>query len=546
MQEDIPDRKAHDAVAGLFIAFDKLLRALRLYEGGGPLVDRLVTEVVTRCEDCIDGELTLRVTPAGLVLRNKPLIAGGEKVPAYLFTLFCDGVRELTLLEGIDAPQLLTLAQVFTAQFSDDDEDLVTLLWKADLANLRYFATDTLEEGDFLDDEAQSALASGQQVRGLSGAGDGDEVVLSSDDLRILRTNDAVLWVRDARTPMSAPERLGTAIASVRKAFDTPSDHRRFLAMTLSFGKDVPGVASPLALGHFDALLLSRDHEGLAATLNGLATLMPRAGTPGKTLRSAIFEPQRLAHVAPLVEHHHELLIAPLGEVGGDDLGPLVGLLNHLRPGPAQEALQELLEAGGVDLSAFYTRRLDDSEVEVVVGAISALARTGSSDAFNEIAKALGHTLTPVRKAALEALVGNYVNGARLSLGRALRDPVRENRFLALKVLASSGETRAAGLILSAMQDGGFNSRDSDEQGAFFDALASFADARCVSFFAKVLMTNNITRSQAMENRQIQSARALARIKTDEAREALDKSRSRWLLSARVREAVEAAARGSA
>ncbi|HJN74189.1 MAG TPA: hypothetical protein QGF58_09680 [Myxococcota bacterium] len=545
MPEHGLDRKTHESAAGLFKAFDKLLRAIRLYEGEGPLVDRLVEEVATRAKDTVVGELTLRVTPVGLVLDGKPLISGDDKVPSYLFELFCDGARELTLIEGIDGPQIHKLAEVFTAQFADEEEDRVTLLWKADLTHIRYFATDTLEVGEYVDEETQSQLASGRQVRGLSGTGDGDEVVLSSDDLRILRTNEALLWVRDARTPMTAPEKLEDAIAMVRKSFETPSDHRRFLAMTIRFGVDEPGVASPLALGHYDALLMSRDHEGLAATLEGLAALMPRAGTPGKTLRAALFEPRRLAGIAPIVEHHPGTTLSALSALCGEELAPLVGLLNHLRPGKPQQLLQSMLEEGGVDLSAFYTRGLDDPDIEVVVAAVKSLARTGTPQAYGEIAKALAHTLTPVRQAALQALVGNYVESARLSLGRALRDPVRENRFLALDVLEHSGETRAAGLILGAMQDSGFSSRDDEEQGAFYKALASFEDPRTVSFFARVLMSSNITRSEGLERRQIQAAQALARIKTDESRAALAKSRGRWRLSPRVRSAVDDATRES-
>ena len=533
-----------ESIVGLFIAFDKLLRAIRLYEGSGPLVDRLVDDVHTRAADVIDDELTLRVTPVGLVYNQKPLIHADEKVPPYLFELFCAGVRELTLLEGIDPAQIRALAEVFTAEFESDEEDYVTLLWKADFKHLRYFATDTLEEGDFVDDEMHQELAQGTQVRGLGGSGDGDEVVLSSDDLRILRNNDSLLWVRDARTPMTAPERLDDAIASVRKSFDRPTDHRRFLAMTIRFGET--DQASPLALGHYDALLLSRDPEGLAATLSGLSELMPRAGTPGKVLRSALLSPKRLAQAAPLVERHPMLLVPVFAALAGDELAPLVELLNHLRPGDPQARLQAILEAGGVDLSSFYTRRLESEDVEDVVGAIEALGRTGSPEAYAEITKALGHTLTPVRAAALQALVGNYVDSARMALGRALRDPVRENRFLALEVLKTSGETRAAGLILGTMQESSFRGRDDEEQDAFFDALAAFEDPRTVGFFAKVLETNNITRSEAVEQRQIRAAKALAAIKTEASKEALRKSSRRWLLSTRVRDAVDSVSRNMA
>lgn len=544
MSDKVAQRKQFEGTAQLFVAVDKLLRALRLYEGEGPLVERLIRDIVTKLGEVCETELTLQVTPAGLVYQGRPLLHENERVPPYLFQLFCDGMRELTLLSTLDAAQVRQLGEILSADLNRDEDDFITLLWKADLPGLRYFATDTLEEGEVIADDVRSALTSGEQVRGLSSHGEGDEVRLSSDDLRVLRTEEALLWVRDARTPMSPPELLKPHCDKVVQGFDVTGDHRRFIAIALRFGTDAPHTPSPLVLGHVDAAIAARDVDAVEGSLAGLAALVARAGQPGQTLRAALLSPERLEQVAPLVADHHERLVPALRALAGTELAVLVPLMTFLRPGAPQEAVQDALVEAEVDLSAFHTRRLDDVDPEIVVAAIGALARTGTRPAYVEIARALGHTLTPVREAALRALIGNYVDEARLALGRSLRDPVAANRLLALQVLRGSGESRAAGLILGAIQESGFGAYPPDEQAAFLDALAAFRDPRTLDFFGKILRRSNLTRDKSIEDQQLLAVQAIAQMPGDEAEQELVEAESRWLLAAPVREAAKAARLG--
>ncbi len=542
VSNDTAERKKHDAVAQLWVAIDKLLRGMRLYEGEGPLVERLCSDVLRRAGDLVEGQLTVRVTSAGLVYGGHPLTPAGDKVPSYIFQLFCDGVREVSLLEGLSSEEVMTLAHILATDTRKSDDDFVTLLWQANLPHIRYFATDTLqeEEGSVdLPDEVQSSLASGSQVRGSD---EGAELALGSDDLRVLKADDHLGWVREARAPMEAPAELSATCAKVAAQFQTPADHRRFIAVALRFGDDDPSVPSPLVMGAFDAALANGNVGDALGLIQGLSELAPRAGTPGKVLRKAMLSEERLVALAPLVDAHHERMLGPLAKLADSSTRRLVLLLTKLAPGPAQRALQELLEGQAVDLSAFYTRRLQHEDPDHVVAAIEALSRTGSDAAYGEISKALGHTLTPVRQAALEAMVGHFVPSARVALGRALRDPVRECRLLAVQVLADSKEGRSAGVILGAIQEGNFSDADEEEQAAFFEALASFRDPRTVDFFKKVLKDANITRDARVEKRQLQAIHALASMDDDRAREELRKAQGRWLLPQSVKDAARSAA----
>ena len=74
--------------------------------------------------------------------------------------------------------------------------------------------------------------------------------------------------------------------------------------------------------------------------------------------------------------------------------------------------------------------------------------------------------------AALEAMGGRYHESARIGLGRALRDPDKQNRLLALAILGASGDSRMAWSLVAAVEGAAFGNLDEDEQEAVYRAIA--------------------------------------------------------------------------
>ena len=107
------EARRHDQLARCVATLDKVVRGMRLYEGKGALIERLMTDLEVQLNSLLEGgEITTRVTPIGLVYGTKPLAASGEKTPRYLFRLFCDGVRELTFLPGVELTELVELVDI--------------------------------------------------------------------------------------------------------------------------------------------------------------------------------------------------------------------------------------------------------------------------------------------------------------------------------------------------------------------------------------------------------------------------------------------------
>lgn len=541
--EDLPKGLVGQASL-FFIVLDKLLRATRLYEGRGDLVDRLLHETVAKAQPALaTGELTVRVTPVGLLLGSEEVTPSKSRLSEAVFKLFCDGIRELTFAPGLDATDLRGLIDVLISDPRHGEDDYSTLLWKRELAHISFYATDTLQSGpDAGPTGSQELLGEAEQAQLQNAASEGaQEFVLSPDDLRMLKADDRLSWVRGCAAPMAVGKVNEATVQAVRDAFETPFDHVRFLQMAVRAAEDDPHTPSPLVLDMFDAMVASRDAEGAANLLKAASGASRSGGFAAKSLYKGLLQPERVVRLAPVYERESDVLTDALFDAAQEAPVALVGLLNELHPGAPRDALLEVLVEVGVDLTQYYRRCLADENEEIVVGAIDALIGFGTEEATLAITQALGYTSTRIRRKALSSLVGRYPAEARVSLARALGDPDRENRLLALRVLSESDDRRAAGNILSRMEDSTFAQRDEEEQTEFIKALTRFKDPRTVPYFSSVLAGVSLSRTTKAVQRQLLAVEALASIPGPEARDALTRSSKKWGLPRDVKAAAKQA-----
>lgn len=541
---DAPSGDVASRASDFFTVMDKFLRATRLYEGRGSLVENLLAETAKRAAQATDdGEVTVRVAPFGLLLGDEQVTAQGSRLAEALFKLFCDGIRELTFMPGIEAEEIRALTEILISDPRKGEDDFSTLLWKRELKHVHFYATDTLQTGvDMSGEGDQGLLAAAERSRVQSAAGvDAQEFVLSPDDLRMLKTDDRLGWVRECAAPMRVGQMNEATVQSMREAFDSPWDHQRFVQMAVRSTEDNPTEPSPLVLDMFDATVASGDAEGVARLLGAASSAARAGGLAAKNLRAALFDEGRIVSLARIYERHTALLAEVVQEGAREHPEALVALLNKLAPGDPRSGLLDALTDAGVDLTAYYRRCLNDENEEIVRHAIGALSKFGTDAATMAITEALGYTSTKVRRCALEALVGHYLPEARVAFARALGDPDRDNRLMALKVLATSQDRRVAGNILNRVQDTSFAQRDEQEQAELLRTLAAFKDARTVAYFEGLLTGVNLSRNAKVVARQMLAVDALRQIPGDESRQALARSAKKWGLPREVKDAVKRA-----
>ncbi len=520
-----------------FQAVDKLMRGMRLYEGEGPLVQRLLDVAVTAGDALLEhGDVTFRVAPFGLLLEGDRVTDADDPLSKSMFRFFCDGIRELTFLEGLDRGELVRFTTILRTDPKPGEDDMTTLLWKQEFTHIRFYATDTFQASSQVEDAEAFALAGGAATSMAKGGRGSHQAALSPDDLRLLRDDDSLSWMRRCAAPLSPPRSLGPKIEVVLRDFQAPADFEGLVRLALAQQRATSGAASALLTAAFDGLVTGGDIEAIVALIDAVAG----EGEAGRPLRAALLSPERLLRIAPLYEREFERLSPSLEAANRGAEEALVPLLNALTSGPAEERLRKALE-GHVELTSFYARRMTSDDPDVIVGAVAALATSGSPEAYEAISRALTATLTRVRHAALQALVGHYVPDARLALERALRDPDRENRLLALRILEGSGDPPVARSILSMAQRVGAG--EDEELRAAFKALSRFRNPRIIEYLGGVLADRNLTRSRAVQTRQLLAVNALREIGTPEALSSLQTAGGFWHLSRPVKDAIGTALR---
>ncbi len=538
-----------DRVASYFNVLDKVVRASKLYQGEGALLERMMDDLERRSAEVLaQGAVTVRVASFGLVYQGHPL-APDEKRVAYLFRMFCDGVRELTVLPGIDRPELEQLVEILSADLRNSDEDLVTMLWRKQFKCIRYYAADTFSTGMQVSMDGDLMLSSSQAPGQFAKQAEGLEVTLSPDDIRLLAGEGHLEWVKEVKAPLQATGKVAQVAGRIRSAFRTPKDVGRFVKLGLeqSAREAGEGEAAPsaLILGLFDDLCQQGRAEPVATLLLALLDTSGELKPCAQALLTAVADPERLARLAPPLARQPEAFEAVLPRLVAHLGASLVPLLNELESGEVQALLHEHLAEAGHDLTSYYAARMDDPDEKVVLHAVESLGAVGTPDAIQALARVLSRNSTTLRRAALTALVGKYHPEVRVALARSLKDPDRDNRLMALRVLEKSGDSRLTWGLLSSLKDTRFGDKDDEEQAAFYRALAAFQDDRTVAHFKEILSRKNLVRSKATIKQQLLAVRALSEVGTAHAHETLKSFRKARFHPAQVRTAIEQAiARG--
>ncbi|RME24683.1 MAG: hypothetical protein D6798_10635 [Deltaproteobacteria bacterium] len=118
--------------------------------------------------------IELVVRPFEMVFEGEVVYLEHDRERSLAFRMFRDGLRRLTIGPGVEWEELLTLLQILSIRYTgvrQQEEDIVTLLWKAGFRNIEVVAVEGFvpEDDDGDDDEDVGASRGG--AGGARGAG---------------------------------------------------------------------------------------------------------------------------------------------------------------------------------------------------------------------------------------------------------------------------------------------------------------------------------------------------------------------------------------
>ena len=543
-------------VTDLLKAFVKAVRAHQLYLPNNPMHARSlesVREAFTTLWQKTD-ELELQIVETQLMWEGRVVLDEQERTSDNIaWLLYKDGIRELKMLKGFEDEELGTFFDLLqrVRKATDDDDDLLTLMWEREFATLQYKYVDLTAEGG---PGVESMERAEQKDKILSPAQAEAGLETTNSSIASLDDFDSTLYFLDDREVEYLQGEIKrefstdlrpAVIASLLDIFETHKDP--------TVREEICGL-----LDYFLLILLS------TAQYRNAAYLLREAGVTANRAPE-ILEPQKqrltqlgelMSDPKPLGQLLQALEDSPL-RAPQIELDELFGILQPRaletilgwigRTGNPQ--LKMLLELAATRLAAAHSaeliRLIGSDDEAVVLQAIRRAAALKSPAAVPALGKMLTVGEPEMRVAAVTALTEIGSPGAMQMLERALIDEDRDVRIVAVRAVGARNARAALPRIEAAIK--GKNLRESNltEKMAFFEAFGLLCGDGGITLLDGVLHTKGFMGGKRDDSEfRACAAMALGKIGSTKAMESLNRAASEKDVI--VRNAVSRAIRGAA
>ncbi len=571
-------------IDGVFRQLDKTLRAHQLYEG--KLTNPTYAKALELARTAFaplwaeTDSVTFTVSDTHFEWCGVPVHVQEEKASDSLpWTLYKDGVREITLVKGFELDELNRFIDLIpkARRATDQDDDLLTMLWEQEFGHLSYRHIELSEAGAAIDPAAEPGkwpVAAGRVV---------EDPVAAIEEAQREQAEQAQQGERAKAGGGSAPEQPKPAGVVSMDDFDSAlyfleehevrylkseleleykTDLRRLVldALLDVFELQVDALVRKEVVGHIDSLTLhllaGRQFANVAYLLRETGAMLERAREVQPETRDRILGlADRLSDPAALSQ-----LLQAMDE--SDALPPksdLEELFLQLKPtalgtvfawlGQSQNArLRPLLESAADRLAASHTgevvRLIAHGEGHVAMEAVRRAGALRTPAAVGALGKVLNEPFRDLRIAAVTSLVDIGTAGAMQALEKAIDDTDRDVRIATIKALTARAHKPALPRVTQVVKSREIRDADRTERLALFELFGLLCGDGGVAYLDEILNPKGglFARKEDPEFRAC-AAVALGRVGTARAHEALQKAAGEKEVV--VRTAVARAMRGS-
>lgn len=528
--EPSADPEGIGRVEELLRALASAVRSYRLYSGDGPVLQRFVAALRERVIEVWSDldHLRLDVAENGILWEGRRVFPTGDGAADLPFLFYKDGIRALVLRPGLE-DELDALLRVIARapQLSEEEDDLVTLLWEENLTGLAYETVDLPVDTAGIGHASGTAPApvSAEAVRAEAGA-EASASPSAADDFR-----DTLYFLDD--------DELRRLDAEVRGEMERDLWHDVLTGLLdrLEDGDETRQLRIAAILEEvLPSLLAASAYERAAWLLDELS----RVAGAEPTLPSTVLARIRVIFGQLARRETLEQLVQVMEEPGraerGGGLDRLLGYfppqalapLGRLLDSVARPDTRRTLAAAAMRLAAAnrdqVVRLLRHEDPVVVRGALGWVAELEIGAAASEVIGLLSHGDAAVRAGAVEALVALRAAIAGSALMERLEDPQREVRIASARALATLEHAPARAVLGEVVTGKRIRSADRSEKIAFFESFGRLAGGDAVRTLDAMLNSRGwLSRGEPPEIRAC-AAIGLSAVRHPAARAALEKA----------------------
>jgi len=491
--------RAEAASAGLVVqALAKADRGFTMYLPNNPLHEKFFEDFRKRVEEHLGtyGDLTLELTHQSLLCNGETVYTSAGLRENIAFRMYADGIRSLTLEEGIEPRELRALVEIVGRSSQEaDEDDVATRIWSAELPHVSYALADLPSAGGegaravaappAPDQEAAvrryaAALAAApppapprpiaQQV-----------FTLPEEELAALRE---LVAADERRTPLEDMASILEAILAAEEDTAVLGDFLEILARLcgdlLHTGRTGEAVALLSVLTAAAAApSLPPGHAGLIE------------GARARVITPAVLEgfTRQLARDGGIDLAQLRLLVAALGRHA---IEPFCRVLGDVPGKETRKVLIEALADAGRGLPGLFQPFLADERWYLVRNTVYILRRIGGQDSARAIQRCAQHRDPRVRKEVLLYFEESGDPGGDPVALAYLGDETPALRISAARFLARRGSRAAAERLLAVVASPAFAERAREEREVFWEALAALAPARILPRLREMLLKRRL------------------------------------------------------
>jgi HD-GYP domain-containing protein (c-di-GMP phosphodiesterase class II) len=193
MEQDcyVRDNDLPTAISELMTAFARVAACFRLYDLRNDAVQRAIADLYRNIKSvlCSAEQISLQVEPWRFLYGKHEVYRNDDREHSLSFKLFRDGVREITLRDGIDWEELSQLIEIFSSVSNLSqgawEDDIVTLFWRKDFSHIELVAVEGFTLNQPNKEEKNSFHAHLQRLRAQGDeSGVGRSSLIARDPLR--------------------------------------------------------------------------------------------------------------------------------------------------------------------------------------------------------------------------------------------------------------------------------------------------------------------------------------------------------------------------
>lgn len=553
-------QQAIAAVEEALRAFAKALRAVQLYLPNNPTRAQSIAQArqsFARAWPLVP-HIELGVRESAFMFEERVVYSdverGGESLP---WLLYRDGLRSLTFAAGFEDEEIETVLTLLhrARTAANDDDDLVTMLWVADLGHVSYRYVDSAGLSDLVmasgDRPGVASQLPGQLPLAVppeetEAPGDGAPATIRAEDFQ------STLYFLDLREANYLQDEL--------KREYTEDQRKLVLASLFDIVEMTGDSEAPLeALAILDGLVIEfltlGDYELVAYMLREAAAATRLQATDPRVIAALRELPARLSEpsvVSQLLNALDESTRAPVAslleglfsELRSTALEPLVHWLGSASTSNARPAIERAsLRLAGAH-TAELARLLEHPHSATVRGALRLVAQLATPVAVPGLARLLRGAEVSLRAEAVGALADIGSPSAMHALEGAIDDADRAVRVAALRAISAQKHAAAVPRLRDALKRKETRSADLGEKMALFEAFGTLCGEGGVDELDGLLNARGLLGPRESAEIRACAARALGLINTRSAVAALQKAVD--TKDVVVRSAVARAMRGGA